>query len=69
MKDPRWLNWWIFLEYPRFIPLPIEPQNPVGESSFNDRIKILLEYKIAPKLTEGETITLLQGTLLWIFPP
>lgn len=58
----------IFRISPDSSPLPIEPQIRLGNLPFNDRIKILLEYKIAPKLTEGETITLLQGTLLMDIP-
>jgi Ca-activated chloride channel family protein len=31
-------------------------------------VKVLLEYKIVPKLNEGETITMLQGALLMDIP-
>jgi Ca-activated chloride channel homolog len=58
----------LFRIYPDASPLPIETQIRLGNLPFNDRIKILLEYKIAPKLSEGETITMLQGVLLMDIP-
>ncbi|GAP20076.1 VWA domain-containing protein [Leptolinea tardivitalis] len=58
----------MFRIYPDASPLPVDIQARLGNLPFNDRIKILLEYKIAPKLNEGETITLLQGILTMEIP-
>ncbi len=58
----------MFRIFPDASPLPIETQVRLGNLPFNDRVKILLEYKIEPKLKENETITLLQGTLLMDIP-
>jgi Ca-activated chloride channel family protein len=58
----------IFRIYPDSAPLPIEKEVHLGNLPFNERIKVLLEYKIAPKLKEGESVTMLQGTILMEIP-
>jgi len=58
----------MFRIFPDACPLPIEQQVRLGNLPFNERIKVLLEYKIEPKLNEGETITMLQGTLMMEIP-
>jgi len=58
----------IFRIYPDPSPLPIDSQIRLGNLPFNERIKILLEYKVAAELKEGDTINLLQGLLQMEIP-
>jgi Ca-activated chloride channel family protein len=58
----------MFRIYPDASPLPIESQIRLGNLPFNDRIKILLEFKINPNLKESDTITMMQGTLMMDIP-
>jgi Ca-activated chloride channel homolog len=58
----------MFRIYPDASPLPIEAQVRLGNLPFNDRIKILLEFKINPNLKESDTITMMQGTLMMDIP-
>lgn len=58
----------MFRIYPDASPLPIESQIRLGNLPFNDRIKILLEFKINPDLKESDTITMMQGTLMMEIP-
>jgi Ca-activated chloride channel family protein len=58
----------MFRIYPDASPLPIEQQIRLGNLPFNDRIKILLEFKINPDLKESDTITMMQGTLMMDIP-
>ncbi len=58
----------IFRIFPDASPLPIDPQIRLGNLPFNDRVKILLEFKVATGLNEGDTITMMQGTLMMDIP-
>ncbi|BCY19404.1 VWA domain-containing protein [Leptolinea sp. HRD-7] len=58
----------LFRIYPDASPLPIESQVRLGNLPFNDRIKILLEFKINPDLKDEDTITMLQGALMMEIP-
>jgi Ca-activated chloride channel homolog len=58
----------MFRIYPDASPLPIEAHIRLGNLPFNDRIKILLEFKINPNLNESDTITMMQGTLMMDIP-
>jgi Ca-activated chloride channel family protein len=58
----------LFRIYPDSVPLPIEPQIRLGNLPFNDRIKVLLEYKIAPDLRNGDLIFLLNGSVTLEIP-
>ncbi|HEX7556077.1 MAG TPA: VWA domain-containing protein, partial [Leptolinea sp.] len=58
----------LFRIYPEASPLPIESQVRLGNLPYNDRVKILMEFKISPKLNEGETIFLMQGSLFMEIP-
>jgi Ca-activated chloride channel homolog len=58
----------MFRIFPDASPLPIESQIRLGNLPFNDRIKILLEFRINPDLKESETITMMQGTLMMDIP-
>lgn len=58
----------IFRIYPDASPLPIDSQIRFGNLPFNERVKILLEFKVATGLNEGETTTMLQGMLVMDIP-
>lgn len=54
--------------YPDSVPLPIEPHVHLGNLSYNDKIKILFEYKIASDLKNGDLIFLLNSSVSMEIP-
>jgi Ca-activated chloride channel homolog len=53
----------MFRIYPDSVPLPIEPHVHLGNLPYNDKIKILFEYKITPELRIGDLIYLLNSSI------
>jgi Ca-activated chloride channel family protein len=54
--------------YPDSIPIPIEPQIRLGNLPYNDKIKVLFEYKISPNLRNGDLIFLLNSSITLEIP-